>query len=1453
MAADLDIVGTAAVDVVPIAPRFHSKLEAIVLPAADRVGRQAGEIIGDQIGRQIATAIPSAINNGGNAARNAATRAGNNNGGAFARAFENRLRAAFQSLPRPDVRLSTTGFDADLARLRARMETLSNKTIGVDIDAATAIAEMEAIDAKLAELGSRSPNVQIRADVATARAELAALQRQINDIDRDDVNIKVRANTTQAHAALLQLTVAMGAVAALPVIPVAAAAIGAIASAAFVAAAGVGALALAAVPAIKGVTGVIQAKSAAEKEAASATDKSAAANVRAAQNALQMASAQQALTSAHRNAARSIAQANRQVEDAERALAQAAVRAMEQREQAAERVEDAEQSLADAKRASRQAEEDLTQARRDAAQQLEDLNSRLASGALDEREAALRVQEAYEDLQATLADPTASDLQRDRAQLAYDQAVQNQKDQATEYRRLQQTAAEQHKAGVEGNEDVRRATQSVADAQQNVRDQAEALTDAQRDAAQTQVDAAQSVADAQRNLADAVDNAAVAQVQAAESIEAAERGVESARLSSIDTTANAKTKADEFREALAKLTPEQRDLYDSIAGPDGLSAAFKEWSASLQPDVLPIFTRFVDGAKNALPGLTPLVEESADAVNELMDRASEDMKGDPFWDRFKTGIVESAQPAIVGMGTAFGNVFKGMAGILDAFFPHMDSISQRMQDITGRFAERGTGLQGSPEFESFLQYASDVGPLVAETIGDIFSAVFDVAKSLEPASRFLLTIFGYVADSISWISENAPWAVNAIYALFIVSRLWAMAMAMNPIGAVILGLIALALAVKYAWDHFEWFRDIVTAVWEGIQGAAEWAWTKVLQPVFLGIWEAIKWVGDAFVWLWQEVVVPVWNAISLIVRTAVAVIVTVLLTPLWLAIQAAGLLVMWLWEDCFKPTWDLIAALATWLWDYVLSPFFTAIWEGIKWVGDQFVWLYDHAVKPSADWIVEKLTWLWNEALTPLFGFIWDGVKWVGDKFVWLYDHAVKPAFDFITEAADWLWDKGLKPAFDTIKEAVGLVGDAFDDAKKAIKAAWNEVAGIAAAPVNFIVEWVYTRGIKAVWDRVAEFVGLGKLPDAPKLLDEDPKFASGGRVFGGIPGKDSVRAWLMPGEYVVKTDSARKIGYANLEHLNRTGEVPGVPKFADGGVVGALGSAWDWTTGKVGSAVDTGIDWAKTAADFLTNPSKIWDSLMKPILGDVAEHLGVAQMGKVLAKYPLKMAGDLKDKIVSFVLGGGGGDGTGPLGNGQWAKPVNAPFGTRFGVAGSMWSSGHHTGLDFPAATGTPIRAVDRGRVVTAASGGPYGRHVLIDHGGGLASLYAHMSRMATAVGQAVTRGQTIGAVGATGNVTGPHLHLEARRNGRTIDPMPFLYDDGGYLQPGMNLVANGTGKPEPVLTSAQWAEIRAAKSGGGPVTVNVESKTYLDGREVGGFVDQRIEVYDAESARSLDNGRWV
>ena len=129
-------------------------------------------------------------------------------------------------------------------------------------------------------------------------------------------------------------------------------------------------------------------------------------------------------------------------------------------------------------------------------------------------------------------------------------------------------------------------------------------------------------------------------------------------------------------------------------------------------------------------------------------------------------------------------------------------------------------------------------------------------------------------------------------------------------------------------------------------------------------------------------------------------------------------------------------------------------------------------------------------------------------------------------------------------------------------------------------------------------------------------------------------------------------------------------------------------------------------------------------------------------------------------------------VGTGQFVRPVNgrisSPFGYRIHPIFHVRKM--HTGVDMSAGMGTPIRAADSGTVVQAGWRGGYGKCVVISHGNGLATLYAHQSVISVSVGDTVKRGQVIGKVGSTGYSTGAHLHFEVRVNGSPVDPMRYF-----------------------------------------------------------------------------------
>ncbi|MFJ3234497.1 M23 family metallopeptidase [Streptomyces sp. NPDC086787] len=119
----------------------------------------------------------------------------------------------------------------------------------------------------------------------------------------------------------------------------------------------------------------------------------------------------------------------------------------------------------------------------------------------------------------------------------------------------------------------------------------------------------------------------------------------------------------------------------------------------------------------------------------------------------------------------------------------------------------------------------------------------------------------------------------------------------------------------------------------------------------------------------------------------------------------------------------------------------------------------------------------------------------------------------------------------------------------------------------------------------------------------------------------------------------------------------------------------------------------------------------------------------------------------------------------------------TGYQTGGSLWSSGSHTGIDFHAASGTTVHAVGSGTVVSTGWGGAYGNQIVIRMADGTYTQYGHLSSIGVSEGQKVTPGQQIGLSGATGNVTGPHLHFEARTTpeyGSDIDPVAYLRKHG-------------------------------------------------------------------------------
>ncbi|MEU9611919.1 hypothetical protein AB0D56_10240 [Streptomyces sp. NPDC048209] len=1616
-------VGSVEVDVIPNTRGIYQRLKGALVPAATRAGNDAGDAagrafgpamqaqiagvglqIGRQIGQQIAaqitaqirTSLTQGIRQGGAAARPAATRQGEETGGAFARAARARIEAAFRSLPDVTVGADTSEADSDLQALRARMETLASKRIGVDIDAAAARAEITDIEEQLRRLGASHPDVTVRADTARARAELAAVREEIDrisanpghirletdgsfgqrlraqvqaaeaslpninigadtspaqaelaslraqltslgdqrvgiDIDAatalaritelqarlqrlsasdadvavrvdaanamaqlavvqamvtrlDGQTARVNVNTTGALGAILHLTAAFAGLAVIPALPIAAAGLGAIAAAATSAAVGLGALAAVAAPAIINIAGALQAQKAAQDAASAATLKGAQSNGQGASKALQMAGAQQSLATAHRNAARQISQAEQAVGDAVRSAAEANRQAAQQVKQArqsladavqsaadrqrdsAEQVARAEESLADAQRTARQAQQDLTQARRDAAQELADLADQLVNAQLSERDGVLDVQEAAAKLRAVQAKGAlASLVEQQRAQLAYDQAVQRLKEQKAETKALSAEKKKADKAGVEGSETVKAAQERIAEAEKNVADQGKALAKARDDAARQQVKSQQDIAGAQEKVAEAQRNVAKTQADGARSVQRAQESLAAAQQSAADSVASAQRQIAsasqsaaggvdqaalaqaKYQAELAKLTPAARGTFNAFVS---LKSAFTEWSRALQPQVMPLFTRALEGIKNSLPGLTPFVLAAARAISTLQDRVSAGFKS-PWWREFKQDLAGSVEPALVGVGASFGRVFKGMAGIIQAFLPHMESISRRMQEITGRFATWGTNLKGSEEFEGFLAYSSRMGPVLAEAIGDISSAFYQMAKAVSPLSGPVMQVLGAVARAIADIARDLPWLIQLIYAAWIATKLWTLGMILfnlvtraNPIMLIITGIMLLIAAVIYAYKNFTWFRTAVDAVWNGIKTgiAAAWAFIK---PAFDGMWAGLKVIGTWAVWLWG-VLGPVFRFIWTAIKILATIYAFLLVGPWIIGFKAIAAIATWLWNEILSPVFTWIGDKASWLWTQKIKPAWDFIRIGAILVGAKIAELWNTYVRPIFTWIGDKASWLWNKKIKPAWDFIKVGAGLVGTKIKDLWNTYVSPVFNWIGDKAKWLYDKALKPAFDWIKKGIKGVGDSFEDAKDFIGKAWSKVQDIAKKPVRFIIDKIYNAGIVPTWNLIADVFG------APKIK----KMETEGWARGGIlPGTSSYRNGddqLVPmrrGEGVYVSEAMRNpYERARLHAVNQAAmrgqSLAPYQGFAKGGI-------FDWVGNAASKTVDlakSGIGWMKDGikASAQAGLNKVVKPLLDKISGSASAYRNmVTGIPKKIVKTIVGFGGDADTKLQAAGIGGGG------FKSGlKWAKTQHGkPY---------QWGGNGNPSWDCSGLV-SAIESVIRGekphrRWATGSFSGktaPSGWQL-----GGKSPYMIGITNAGVGHTAGTINGVNVESRGGDGVVIGSKAR--SYKDGLFTHRYAYTgkYDSGGYLQPGLNLAYNGTGRPEPVFTTQQANALSRGAIGG---TVSLDGRQLQlvleDGRSFNAHIetlaDGRIQTSNSELIQTLRAGR--
>lgn len=768
-----------------------------------------------------------------------------------------------------------------------------------------------------------------------------------------------------------------------------------------------------------------------------------------------------------------------------------------------------------------------------------------------------------------------------------------------------------------------------------------------------------------------------------------------------------------------------------------------------------------------------------------------------------------------------GNLLVFFGRLFDAFSPLAIEMMDGLAGMTAGWAQWAGELKDSEGFLTFLDWVRDRGGQFLAFFGSVWNALVNIGVALDPVAEVLLTVF---TGLFNWIGNLDPGVLGAFTAGILAATiafgamgaaiaLVTIIMNANPISLIVMAIAGLVAGLIYAYNHIDGFRKVVDTVWAAIQTGALWVWNalkqvwewmkigwEVVSSVFVSVWEnvlkpAFAAIGTAMQWVWNSILKPVWDTI-VVVFSAVAATIS------------------WVVNNVIGPVFELVGAIVKKVWEYTLKPIFDFWKAAFALVGDGMSLVWNNVISPVIGFLSSAFQTAWNVVINPIF-------------------ESLKSAWALVGTGLQWTYDNIINPVIEGFKSVIGTLGAAFDVAVAAVKVAWDNMSNIVKAPIRFVVDTLINKGLVDNFNKVARFFGTSEIPHLalPDGFDAAPSgsggngasspnqaFASGGVTSGYTPGRDvhhftsptGGRLALSGGEAIMVPEWTRAVGgpaaVAAMNHQARYGG--GVQAFAGGGV-------WDTVTDIASNIGSTVTNFVGGAIDFVTDPVGFLKASVESLMGPVADN----PFAQTVMSVPGKLVDFAKDKILGLFGGGGDAAVTGGAlagigaGTGGWALPSRGPLTSRFGP---RWGA-FHNGIDI--AGGGPTYAAANGiikRTGNAVGYGNTGLGILVDHGGGLESYYGHnpVGGIKVSPGQSVVAGQHIGFQGATGNVTGIHLHHSIFQNGRAIDPLPFLSargvsvgtrDEGGPMFPGWNMMYNGTGENELVLTGNQARNMQA------------------------------------------------
>lgn len=479
-----------------------------------------------------------------------------------------------------------------------------------------------------------------------------------------------------------------------------------------------------------------------------------------------------------------------------------------------------------------------------------------------------------------------------------------------------------------------------------------------------------------------------------------------------------------------------------ISGALGIAGAFAKAIAALGI-----------GALTLLPGIFNVISGALAIVNPLL-------AGLASWLNQNEGLVLAVVAAFVVFKTAAAiteivtaaQVAYAAASYGAAGASYVNAGASKAAALAAKIGAAAQGLQNTALVKSIAGW-------IANT-----AAVLD-NEALTNTSKIAI-----IASSVAMgVATAAQW-------------LWNVAMDANPIGLIILAVVALVAGIIYLATKTTFFQTVWKDVTTAIGVAWNWLWKSVLKPVFDAI-------GAAFTWIYDYIIKPVVLGISIYIS-------------IWIAVFQL------LWKYVLQPFFTWLGAIFTWIYKNIIQPIVAGISLEIQAWGAIFNWLWLNVIQPVFNGIGAIFNWIYTNVILPIVGFITLVIRGLGLEFTWLHDNIIAPVFAAIGAVLNWIWLNVIKPVFDAIGGAVNWVGSTvqsiFGGIGTFIGGAFASALKFVKAPINAIIDLI--NGLIGAIDNISitlpaigTYKGAKIGFDIPKL----PRLAAGARVKasnGGTP-----------------------------------------------------------------------------------------------------------------------------------------------------------------------------------------------------------------------------------------------------------------------------------------------------------------------------------------------------------------